>query len=452
MIAKRVIIIGAGQGGKSLIELFHQDSTVELIGVADINDNASGILLARKYGIFTTQNFTELLKFPLIDLIIDVTGNSDVFHEISQLNGIDTELVSGTAARFIWELIETKKQTQDLKDHYKLAIRALESNSSDEFIIGQNPQMLEVRELIAKVAPTPTTVMVCGESGTGKELVARAIHRQSSRVHLPMITLNCTALPSALLESELFGHKKGSFTGAYKDTPGLFERANGSTMFLDEIGDMSLETQSKLLRTLQTGEIRAVGDFKSKNVDVHIIAATNREMSKAIRERRFREDLFYRINTFTINLPPLRQRIEDLPLLAEYFLKRACARINKRVDRISPSAMSLLAQYHWAGNLREMQNVIESAVIMTNSTMIEPENISFPLQDNSFANQKSQNLDFMEAKAEAVEKFERQALTRYLTEAKGNVSKASELAGLPRRSFHRLIEKHQIKSPRNMGD
>ena len=451
-MAKRVIIIGAGQGGKSLIELFHHNSTIALLGVADVNKNAPGFLLAKKYGIFATQNFTELLKFPSIDLIIDGTGNSDIFHQISQLKEIDTELVSGTAARFIWELIETKKQTQDLEDHYKLAIRALESNPSDEFIIGQNPQMLEVRGLIAKVAPTPTTILIGGESGTGKELVARAIHSQSSRSHLPMVTLNCTALPSTLLESELFGYKKGSFTGAYKDTQGLFERAHGSTMFLDEIGDMSLETQAKLLRTLQTGEIRAVGDFKSKNVDVRIIAATNRELVKLIRERRFREDLFYRVNTFTINLPPLRERIEDLPQLAEYFLKRACARINKRIDRISPPAMSLLAQYRWAGNLREMQNVIESAVIMAASTVIEPENISFPLQDSQLENQMSQNLNFMDAKAKAVEKFERQALTRYLAESKGNVSKAAELAGLPRRTFHRLMEKHGITSPRNLAD
>lgn len=452
MAVKRVIIINAGQGGKSLIELFHHNSTIDLLGVADVNKNAPGFLLAKKYGIFATQNFTELLKFPSIDLIIDVTGNSDIFHQISQLKEIDTELVSGTAARFIWELIETKKQTQDLEDHYKLAIRALESNTSDEFIIGQNPQMLEVRGLIAKVAPTPTTVLIGGESGTGKELVARAIHSQSSRSHLPMVTLNCTALPSTLLESELFGYKKGSFTGAYKDTQGLFERAHGSTMFLDEIGDMSLETQAKLLRTLQTGEIRAVGDFKNKNVDVRIIAATNRELVKLIRERRFREDLFYRVNTFTINLPPLRERIEDLPQLAEYFLKRACARINKRIDRISPPAMSLLAQYRWAGNLREMQNVIESAVIMAASTVIEPEDISFPLQDSRLENQMSQNLNFMDAKEKAVEKFERQALTRYLAESKGNVSKAAELAELPRRTFHRLMEKHAITSPRHLAD
>lgn len=452
MKAKRVIIIGGGQDGKSLVKLFHRDSTIELLGVSDVDDSAPGISLAKKYGVFTTNDFTELLKLSSIDLIIDVTGNSDVFHQISQSKGIDTELVGGTAARFIWKLIETKKQTQDLEDHYNLAMRALETKIDEEFVIGANPQMLEVRELIAKVAPTPATVMICGESGTGKELVARAIHRQSSRSHLPMVTLNCTALPSTLLESELFGYKKGAFTGAYKDTQGLFERAHSSTMFLDEIGDMSLETQAKLLRTLQTGEIRAVGDFKSKNVDVRIIAATNRDLMKAIREGRFREDLFYRVNTFTINLPPLRQRTEDLPLLAEYFLKRACSRINKRVDKISRQAMSLLSQYHWAGNLREMQNVIESSVIMTSSTVIEPENISFPLQNNVFARQKSQNLNFMEEKAENIEKFERQSINRYLAEAKGNVSKASDLAGLPRRTFHRLMEKHRIKSPRNLTD
>ncbi len=442
MTSIRLVIIGAGQGGKSLIELFQRDSAVELLGVADCDAKAPGISIARKNGVPTTQDFTELVKLPRIDLIIDVTGDKEVFHRIVQLKRQDTELIGGAAARFIKEVIETRKQSRFSEVQYQLAMRAVGSGTDDEFIIGSNPQMLVVRDLIQKVAPTPTTVLITGESGTGKELVARSIHRQSSRVNLPLVTLNCTALPSTLLESELFGYKKGSFTGAHKDTQGLFERAHGSTMFLDEIGDMSLETQAKLLRTLQTGEIRAVGDHNSKHVDVRIIAATNRELVKLIRERRFREDLFYRINTFTINLPPLRERTEDLPQLAEYFLKRACARINKNVGRISPSAMSLLGQYHWTGNLREMQNVIESAVIMASSTVIEPENISLPI-DNSL-NQISQDLNFMDAKAKAVEKFERQALKRYLVESQGNISKAANLAGIPRRTFHRLMGKHEI--------
>ncbi|MGH9840338.1 MAG: sigma-54 interaction domain-containing protein [Blastocatellia bacterium] len=311
---------------------------------------------------------------------------------------------------------------------------------------GANPRMKEVSRLIAKVAPTPTTVLVNGESGTGKELVARAIHRHSPRLGEPLVTLNCTALPPALLESELFGYKRGAFTGAYRDQIGLFEKADGGTMFLDEIGDMALETQARLLRVLQTGEIRAVGDVKSKHVSVRIIAATNRDLKKAIRDAQFREDLFYRINTFTITLPPLRERIEDLPILAEYFLQRARARINKRVEAFSPEAMALLCQYSWPGNLREMQNVIESAVILAASSVIEPEHLPFNAQDRGLSFELHERQGFMQAKQRALDNFEKQALSSFLLRTRGNISKAAELAKIPRRTLHRLMDKHALKA------
>jgi len=443
----RIVIVGAGQGGSALIELFKDDPTVKIVAVADIDKNAPGMLLAARLGIKAITELSDLLNEKPVHLVIDVTGSRRAAKRIADIFPSETEVISGTSARFVWDLIETKKQTRDLEAHYKLALTALEPVAQEEFIIGENREMVEVRNLISKVAPTPTTVLITGESGTGKELVARSIHRQSSRAHFQMVTLNCTALASTLLESELFGHKKGSFTGAVSDRQGLFEVAHGSTMFLDEIGDMALETQAKLLRTLQTGEIRPVGSTQSRNVDVRIIAATNRDMLKAMREGRFREDLFYRINTFTINLPPLRYRGEDLPLLVDYFLRRACARINKRVDHVSPTAISLLREYNWPGNLREMQNVIESAVIMAGSEMIEPENIFFP-HDNR-APQRVSNMKFMDAKAAAIGEFERQSLTRYLAESAGNISKAAESAGLSRRTFHRLMEKHRISSRRN---
>ena len=271
--------------------------------------------------------------------------------------------MGSNAALFVWNLLEARNQTEVLERKYQLAIRELDAQSDSEFIIGTNPKMKEISRLIAKVAPTPTTVLIRGESGTGKELVARAIHRSSALWNQPLVTLNCTALSPALLESELFGYKRGAFTGAYADRKGLFEKAHGGTMLLDEVGDMSLETQAKLLRTLQTGEIRAVGDVHTKAVSVRIIAATNRDVEKAIREGAFREDLFYRINTFTIALPPLRERLEDIPFLAEYFLQRARAKVNKRVESVSPEALSLLRSYSWPGNLRELENIIERAVV-----------------------------------------------------------------------------------------
>jgi len=437
----RIVIIGAGSGGKALVELFHKHSNIEIVGVADQNERAAGLVLAREFGLPVTTDFQELLAGKEIDLIVDVTGDPAVARVIHRLKADGTEVIRGSAARFIWEFIEATHKTEALEDKYQLALRELEARGESEFIIGNNPKMKEISELIAKVAPTPTTVLVRGESGTGKELVARAIHRHGTLSAQPLVTLNCTALSPALLESELFGYKRGAFTGAYADRKGLFEKADGGTMFLDEIGDMSLEIQAKLLRTLQTGEIRAVGDVRTKKVSVRIIAATNQALEKAIRDGAFREDLFYRINTFTITLPPLRERTEDIPFLAEYFLQRARAKVNKRVESIAPKAIALLKNYSWPGNLRELENVIERAVVLTSSSVIEAEHLPLHVQDlPGFSPQKG----FMAGKSAAIGQFERQALASYLSEAKGNVSRAATLANLPRRTFHRLMAKHQL--------
>jgi transcriptional regulator with PAS, ATPase and Fis domain len=437
----RVILIGAGRGGRILLELFHRDPNVEIVGVADRDEGAPGMVLAREFSLPVTTSYRELLTTKTADLIVDVTGDPLVGREIHALKPKGTEVVGGNAARFISQCIESKNSTEALKDKYQLALRELEDRSESEFIIGNNPKMKEISELIAKVAPTPTTVLIRGESGTGKELVARAIHRHSSLSNQPLVTLNCTALPPALLESELFGYKRGAFTGAYADRKGLFEKAHGGTMFLDEIGDMSLETQGKVLRTLQTGEIRAVGDMRTRTVSVRIIAATNRDLERAIRQGEFREDLFYRINTFTITLPPLRERIEDVAVLAEYFLQRARAKVNKRVESVAPQALSLLRNYAWPGNLRELENIIERAVVLTSSDVIEAEHLPLHVQDVATFEPE---LGFMPSKARAIERFERQALATYLQEAGGNVSRAARLAKIPRRTFHRLLTKHRL--------
>jgi transcriptional regulator with GAF, ATPase, and Fis domain len=439
----RIILIGGGSGGKALVELFHKDPSVEIVGVADKDENAPGLVLARELSLPVTTNYRELLTTREADLIIDVTGDHNTGREIYDLKPDGGEIVGGNAARFIWEFIEARSKTEALEDKYQLAIRELEARGEGEFIIGNNPKMKEISELIAKVAPTPTTVMIRGESGTGKELVARAIHRQSALRNQPLVTLNCTALSPALLESELFGHKRGAFTGAYTDRKGLFEKADGGSMFLDEIGDMSLETQAKLLRTLQTGEIRAVGDVRTKKVSVRIIGATNRDLERAIREGTFREDLFYRVNTFTITLPPLRERIEDIPFLAEFFLQRARAKVNKRVDSVSPQALMLLRNYLWPGNLRELENIIERAVVLASSSVIEAEHLPLHVQDGPAFKPR---LGFKLAKWQALEQFERQALSSYLLEAQGNISRAALLAKMPRRTFHRLMAKYKLSA------
>lgn len=439
----RVILVGAGSGGKALVELFRKDPTVEIAGVADKDESAPGLLLARELGLPVTTNYQALLTSTEANLIIDVTGDPNVSREIYELKPEGMEVVGGNAARFIWEFIEARTKTEALEDKYLLAIRELESRGETEFIIGNNPKMKEISELIAKVAPTPTTVLIRGESGTGKELVARAIHRHSAQSNQPLVTLNCTALSPALLESELFGYRRGAFTGAYSDRKGLFEKADGGTMFLDEIGDMTLETQAKLLRTLQTGEIRAVGDVRTKKVSVRIIGATNRDLEKAIREGTFREDLFYRINTFSITLPPLRERVEDIPFLAEFFLQRARAKVNKKVDSVSSEALVLLRNYSWPGNLRELENIIERAVVLTSSSVIEAEHLPLHVQDGLGFKPK---LGFKPSKLQAIAQFERQALSGYLLEAEGNISRAALLAKIPRRTFHRLMARHKLSA------
>jgi len=435
------MLIGAEGRGRALLELFQKDPNVEIVGVADKDESSAGLVRARELGLRVSTSYEELLADKGADLIVDVTGDPAVARMIHQLKAEEAEVIGGNAARFIGEFIDARNKTEALEDKYQLALRELEARAESEFVIGNNPKMKEISELIDKVAPTPTTVLIRGESGTGKELVARAIHRHSVLSNQPLVTLNCTALSPTLLESELFGYKRGAFTGAYADRKGLFEKADGGTMFFDEIGDMSLEIQAKLLRALQTGEIRAVGDVRTRKVKVRIIAATNRDLEIAIRDGAFREDLFYRINTFTITLPPLRERTEDIPFLAEYFLQRARAKVNKHVESIAPQAIGLLRNYSWPGNLRELENVIERAVVLTASSLIESQHLPLHVQDlPAFKLQKG----FKASKSHAIAQFEREVLADYLSEAKGNVSRAALLAHLPRRTFHRLMAKHKL--------
>jgi DNA-binding NtrC family response regulator len=293
------------------------------------------------------------------------------------------------------------------------------------------------------VAPTPTTVLIRGESGTGKELVARAIHRHSQLRDKPLITVNCTALTPSLMESELFGHKRGSFTGAVADKAGLFEKADGGTIFLDEVGDMPPEMQGKLLRVLQAGESKPVGDVVTRKVRVRVIAATNRDLEKALVAGEFRQDLFYRFNTFTVTLPPLRERTEDIPVLAYHFLRKAEAKVNKKVDRVSPEALDFMKRYPWPGNLRELENSIERAVVLASGRQIEVAHLPFHQRELGPIEVATEE-GFVSAKDRVVALFEREAVVRFLTEARGNISAAAKRAGITRRNFHRLMAKHSI--------
>ena len=329
-----------------------------------------------------------------------------------------------------------------LTQKYELAQHALAQQFGDTHIVGKDLRTKEVIRLIHQVGPTPTTVLIRGESGTGKELTARAIHAQSQRADKPLVTVNCTTLTDSLLESELFGHRKGAFTGAHRDKRGLLEAASGGTIFLDEIGDITPKLQAELLRVLDTGEIRPVGGNQISQVDVRLIAATNRNLEQGVKNGWFREDLFYRLNVFTINMPPLRNRMESLEELIHIFVAHASTRVNKSLVAIEERAIQAMRQYHWPGNIRELQNIIERAAVLTQDEVIRLENL--PVIFSEFVNQNSLHLEtssLRQQKTKHVVQFEKQLLIRYLRESEGNVSAAARLAGIPRRSFYRMLNR-----------
>ena len=260
------------------------------------------------------------------------------------------------------EIERLKDRLQAESDYLKAEIKVVDPHV--EFI-GQSPAIRKVLSLVEQVAPTDSAVLVRGETGSGKELVARAIHRLSARRDRLMVKVNCAALPSGLVESELFGREKGAFTGALTRQVGRFEVADGSTLFLDEVGELSLEVQAKLLRVLETGEFERLGSPRTLKVDVRVIAATNRDLAEEIREGRFREDLYYRLDVFPIRVPPLRERAEDIPALVWVFLEGACLRMGKRITQVPRRTMDALQRHRWPGNVRELRNVIERAAILT---------------------------------------------------------------------------------------
>ncbi len=334
-----------------------------------------------------------------------------------------------------------------LSQKYELAKHALAQEFGQVSIVGNDVHTAEVLNLIHQVGPTPTTVLIRGESGTGKELTARAIHEMSPRAERHLVTLNCTTLNDSLLESELFGHCKGSFTGAVSDKKGLFEAANEGTIFLDEIGDITPKLQAELLRVLDSGEIRPLGSTKSKKVNVRLIAATNKNLEQGMQEGWFREDLFYRLNVFSITMPPLRNRLNALEELVEHFLRHASKRVNKNIDSIDRNAIDAMRLYHWPGNIRELQNIIERAAVLTHDNCIHLANL--PVIFTELIGGKSANSgtgattlrEQMEHQANLIEKG---LIKTYLRKSKGNVAKAAREAQIPRRSFYRLLEKHGI--------
>ncbi|UCE07153.1 MAG: sigma 54-interacting transcriptional regulator [bacterium] len=314
-------------------------------------------------------------------------------------------------------------------------------------IVCHSPQMIQVLQTVSQVADTDVPVLVEGESGTGKELIARALHYNSQRRQKPLLTVNCAAFPDDLLESEFFGHEKGAFTGAFKARKGKFEVANGSTIFLDEIDEMSPALQVKLLRVIQWGEFTPLGSDETRKSDVRIVAACKTPLKSLVESGKFREDLYYRLHVFCIKVPPLRERKEDIILLAEHFLKDAAIQMQKDLPILSAIAKQTLQHYSFPGNVRELENIIRRAVILCKGKTIEPEYFPEEITKSSFKFEQddtSQFPTFKQAKQKIVDEFERQYLLRVLHESNGIIAKAAQLAGMHTKNFHQKLNKHNI--------
>jgi two-component system response regulator HydG len=378
--------------------------------------------------------------------VVVVTGHADVPSAVTAIRegAFDFQLKPLTTETLMLALGRAVEHHR-LKTRNRFLEQRLEAAQLFGGIVGNSPPMRHVFEMIVNVAITDATVLVTGESGTGKELVARSLHEHSPRSTRPFVAINCGALTETLLESELFGHERGAFTGADARRRGLFEAANGGTLFLDEVGELTSSTQVRLLRVLQERHVRPVGSNHAKPVDVRVIAATNRDLTEEVRQRRFREDLFYRLNVVTIDLPPLRSRGEDLLLLAHHLLRKHGTRLGKPDLRFSSDAVEALSAYAFPGNIRELENAVERAVIMTNEDMVRAE--AFPAQLRRASSRPRLRAVTDQSFPDARARFERSYLEQVLQDSGGNLSQAARRAGMDRSNFRRLLDRHGVRPP-----
>ncbi|MHB8090455.1 MAG: sigma 54-interacting transcriptional regulator [Syntrophales bacterium] len=353
----------------------------------------------------------------------------DFFYTFGQQAGVALE-----NAIMYQKVVDEKNQIKTISERIEQENLYLKKRIKSEFVIGKSPKMIEVMELVRKVAPNQTTVIIYGETGTGKEHIANAVHEMSPRSGRSLVKVNCAAIPEDLIESELFGHERGAFTGAYEKRIGMFELANGGTIFLDEIGDLSMKTQTKLLRVLQEQEVQRIGSKVPIHVDVRVIAATNKDLQKAIEELNFRSDLYYRLAVFPITLAPLRERKEDIGTLLDFFLNKY-AYIRKRKMKLSPQVIEVLLGYSWPGNVRELENVVERLVVVSRNDTITVDDLPRELWATSnIAHPQAKHLN------EAIQAFKKNIVIQTLTAAGGKKSRAADILGLPRSNFSRLLK------------
>ncbi|MGD8469410.1 MAG: sigma-54 dependent transcriptional regulator [Desulfobacterales bacterium] len=332
-----------------------------------------------------------------------------------------------------------RHENRQLKAH----IKKIESNYDFGNLVAKSEAMRKVFRVAAKAAQYKTTVLILGDSGTGKELIARAIHNKGDRSSMPLVPVNCGGIPETLLESELFGYKKGAFTGADKNKKGLFQEAHRGTIFLDEIGELPLALQVKLLRALQENEVRMIGDSKSTQIDVRVIAATARNLEEDVKKGAFREDLYYRLNVLSIKIPPLRDRAEDIPLLCDHFMERFKRSLNKKVKSIAPTAMSRLLEYPWPGNVRELENVIERALVLAEGDTLLPEHLPSELGRRTGEEESDMLFDGYSLKV-AQKLMEEKLITKALKETDGNRTQAARLLEISHPSLLTKIKAYNI--------
>ena len=458
----RILVVDDEQSMREFLEIFLRREGYEVVTAGDV-DTAIAHLEADEIDlVITDMQMPEKTGLDLLlaarevspeTILIVVTAFGTTDSAIAAMKeGAYDYLTKPFKVDELRIVIEKAFEKKVLASENRRLRRELRSHSRDRNIIGHSAAMQEVYDLIAQVAETKTNILVSGESGTGKELVARAIHEQSSRNEQPFIAINCGAIPENLLESELFGHVKGAFTGAVQTKEGLFEAASGGTLFLDEIGELSQSLQVKLLRALQERSIRRVGDTADRKIDVRIVSATNRRLEDEVAAGRFREDVYYRLNVIQLMLPPLRDRIEDIPLLTQHFIRVFSEELGKDVVGMDAAAYDLLSGYAFPGNVRELENLIERAVALTRDSMIGcdlfPPNVteSHEVPSAVRITEEGVSLEVL------VSDYERSLLREALSLSRGVKKKAARLLGVSFRSFRYRLEKLGLEEPTTRED
>lgn len=395
-------------------------------------------------GMDGLQVLKGLKKLTPDTMVIIMTAFGSIQNAVEAMRtGASDYITKPISAEEIKLAVQKVLEKQKLIKEIKALRQELEQRYSLDRIIGKSPKMQEIYDLVLTVSQADATVLITGETGTGKELVARTVHVHSARKGKPFVAVNCSALPESLLESELFGHEKGSFTGAVSQRAGRFEQANEGTIFLDEIGDMALPTQAKILRVLQEREFERVGGTKTIKVDVRVIAATNKNLQKAVEEKTFREDLFFRLNVVPVYLPPLRERMGDIPLLVEHFLKEAKEKVKKTFLGISPDALELLTIYPWPGNVRELENCMERAAVIAEGDLITKD--CLPLYVTTQEGSKPVSSEANGSLDSTIADTERKLILEALEKAGGVQVRAAKLLGITERSLWHRIKKYNIK-------